>query len=173
MNSSGYGVGVRAVACMEAAVGTAVSVPIVNSGMDYELLFTIANGSVMPAWLLLLFAPRSRAAKLIAHSYLYPVVLGLFYLWLLVTTWGGGGGMGSLALVREGFASDGVLLLGWMHYLVFDLFIGAWEVRDAWRNGIPHPFIMPCLVLTLLLGPIGLLSYLMVRWLMLRTGRIL
>ena len=50
-----------------------------------------------------------------------------------------------------------------MHYLVFDLFIGAWQTRDAARHGIPHGLVVPCLVLTFLLGPIGLLLYLALR----------
>jgi hypothetical protein len=57
-------------------------------------------------------------------------------------------------------------MAGWLHYLAFDLFIGAWEVRDAQRHGIPHLLVIPCLLLTFLLGPIGLLCYMAarVRW---------
>ena len=55
------------------------------------------------------------------------------------------------------------LLAGWVHYLVFDLFVGSWEVSDARRLGIPHLFVVPCLILTFLLGPCGLLLYLAVR----------
>jgi uncharacterized membrane protein YcfT len=71
--------------------------------------------------------------------------------------------MGSLEAVRTGFSRDGVLLLGWVHYLVFDLFIGAWMVRDARRVGVVHVLIIPSLVLTLMLGPIGLLTYVLIR----------
>jgi hypothetical protein len=140
--------------------------------MTYEQLFIIANASVMPAWLLLMFAPNSRVTRLVTHSYLYPFLLGGFYLWLLVTTWGGEGGMSSLADVRTGFLHDGVLLLGWVHYLAFDLFIGAWMVRDAAAKGILHLLIIPSLVLTLMLGPVGLMSYLAIRWLHLRSVRL-
>lgn len=140
--------------------------------MTCEQLFTIANASVMPAWLLLAFAPRARLTTMVAHSFLYPALLGGLYVYLLLTTLGGEGGMGSLAEVREGFSHDGVLLLGWVHYLVFDLFIGAWMVRDAQRNGILHPLIVPSLVLTLLLGPVGLLTYAAIRWLYLRDIRL-
>jgi hypothetical protein len=140
--------------------------------MTFEQLFTVANASVLPAWLLLIFAPRSKATALVAYSHLYPFLLGMLYLWLLVTTWGGDGGMASLADVRTGFQHDGVLLLGLVHYLVFDLFIGAWMVRDAGRNGVLHLLIVPSLILTLMLGPVGLMTYLAIRWLHLRSGRI-
>ena len=69
------------------------------------------------------------------------------------------------------FADPWILLAGWIHYLVFDLFIGAWEVRDAARLGIPHLLVVPCLVLTFLFGPVGLLLYGIVR--AVRTRRVL
>ena len=78
------------------------------------------------------------------------------------------GGFGSLAEVARLFANPALLLAGWLHYLAFDLFIGAWEVRDAQRHGFPHLLVIPCLLLTFLLGPIGLLCYMAVR---VRLGR--
>ncbi len=59
-------------------------------------------------------------------------------------------------------------MLGWVHYLVFDLFIGAWISRDSRLNGIAHLKTVPALVLTLFLGPIGLLTYLVIRLLHLK-----
>jgi hypothetical protein len=46
-----------------------------------------------------------------------------------------------------------------VHYLCFDLLTGAWEVQDARARGIPHPLVVPCLVLTFLFGPAGWLLY--------------
>jgi hypothetical protein len=48
--------------------------------------------------------------------------------------------------------------------LCFDLFIGSWEVRDAQRLGIHHLLVIPCLVFTFMLGPVGLLAYLLLRF---------
>jgi len=62
------------------------------------------------------------------------------------------------------FQVDALLLGGWIHYLAFDLFIGSWEVRDARRLKIPHLMVVPCLLGTFLLGPIGLLAYLCLRF---------
>jgi hypothetical protein len=61
------------------------------------------------------------------------------------------------------FGHRGVLLAGWLHYLAFDLFVGAWEVREARRVGLPHWLILPALALTFLFGPIGLLVFLALR----------
>ncbi len=61
------------------------------------------------------------------------------------------------------FTYKPAVVAGWIHYLVFDLFVGAWEVRDARRRGVNHLAVVPCLLLTLLLGPIGLMLYLAIR----------
>jgi hypothetical protein len=61
------------------------------------------------------------------------------------------------------FANRHLLLAGWVHYLAFDLFVGAGEVRDARRHALSHLLVVPCLALTFLLGPAGLLLYYAVR----------
>jgi len=71
------------------------------------------------------------------------------------------------------FASPLAATFGWIHYLIFDLFIGAWESRDAQRRGIPHWAVIPCLLVTLLAGPIGLLVYLALRATLGRGGVLL
>ena len=132
--------------------------------MNPETLFSLANYSVMPFWLLLIVAPRWR----LAHAFLAPVLvallLGLAYAICILPQIGSGdGGFGSLGEVRLAFDNDYVLLAGWIHYLAFDLFVGSWEVRDAQRVGIPHLAVVPCLALTFILGPIGLCLYLLLR----------
>ena len=52
-----------------------------------------------------------------------------------------------------------MLLAGWTHYLVFDMLVGSWEVRDAREHGIPHLLVVPCLFVTFMFGPAGWLLY--------------
>ena len=73
------------------------------------------------------------------------------------------GGFSSIEAVRALFQSDALLVAGWLHYLAFDLFVGAWEVRTARAEGIPHLLVIPCLVLTFLFGPLGFLTFLILR----------
>jgi hypothetical protein len=68
------------------------------------------------------------------------------------------------------FTVEMALVAAWSHYIVFDLFVGAWEARDAQRVGMNHLLLVPCLVLTLLVGPIGLLAYIMIRGLTGKSG---
>jgi hypothetical protein len=84
----------------------------------------------------------------------------------------GFGAFGSLAGVKSALSVDGVLLAGWLHYLAFDIFVGSWEVRDAQRVGVPHLLVIPCMLLTFMMGPVGLLTYLVLRLAIARQFRI-
>ena len=132
--------------------------------MDAARLFEIVNTAVLPGWLLLILAPRWVWTQRVA-SFLLPLGLALTYLFVLATHWGegDGGGFGSLAQVTRLFQSPWILLGGWIHYLAFDLFIGAWETRDALSRGVPRSILFLSLPLTFLFGPVGLLIYLLVR----------
>ncbi len=128
-----------------------------------ETVFSVCSTVAVVGWVLLLALPRHRLAHLVA-SVVIPLAIAGVYLVLIVQHFGrSDGGFGSLAEVTRLFANPAMLLAGWLHYLAFDLFLGAWEVRDAQRHGVPHLLVVPCLLLTFLLGPIGLLAYMAVR----------
>ena len=128
--------------------------------MSADTLFRIVSAAIVPGWLLLVAAPRSRITERLVSSGLYPLAFAVVYLVLIVVFYPGAqGGFGSLAEVGRLFRDPYLLLAGWIHYLAFDLFVGAWETRDAAGRGVPHLALIPCLVLTFLFGPIGLLAY--------------
>lgn len=132
--------------------------------MTPEPLFSFASTIVLPGWLLLVFVPRWKWTARFICALVIPVVLSLLYLYIILVHWRGSeGGFGSLGQVSDLFQSPWLLLAGWVHYLAFDLFIGAWEVRDAQRERIHHLLVIPCLFLTFMFGPIGLLLYLGLR----------
>ena len=132
--------------------------------MTPDQLFSLASITVLPGWLLLVFAPRWRYGAQVISGAIIPALLATLYAYLIVRyMFGVPGGFSSLADVRLFFSDDFLLLAGWIHYLAFDLFIGSWEVRDAQRQGIHHLAVIPCLPLTFMLGPIGLLVYLLIR----------
>ncbi len=58
----------------------------------------------------------------------------------------------------------GAALLGWIHYLAFDLMVGVFIAANAAKHGISRWVILPCFLFTFMLGPVGLLLYLLVRW---------
>lgn len=131
----------------------------------------------MGGWLVLIAAPRWRYGPTLVTGVILPLLFAALYTVLMALYWGSaaGGGFGSIAEVRALFEVPGVLLAGWIHYLAFDLFIGSWEVRDAQERGISHWLVIPCLLFTFMLGPVGLGCYLILRairgqGLVLRTG---
>jgi hypothetical protein len=132
-----------------------------------DFLFTLANPLAMLGWALLVLAPRWRITNLLVLSGAWSLGLALAYAVLITTHYlgphGGAGGFGSLAQVAALFQDPWALLAGWVHYLSFDLFTGAWEARDAQRRGVPHWALVPALGLTFLFGPVGLLVYFGVR----------
>ncbi|HUQ83912.1 MAG TPA: ABA4-like family protein [Gemmatimonadaceae bacterium] len=131
--------------------------------MTAERLFSILNLIAIVGWLPLIFAPGRRWATTVV-PFAVVATLSTVYVVLVATSLpGADGGFSSLAGVRALFENPWALLAGWTHYLAFDLFIGSWEVRDARRRGVAHLFVVPALVLTFLLGPGGLLLYLIVR----------
>jgi hypothetical protein len=135
--------------------------------MPYDYIFSFVNFSVMPAWALLILAPKWSVTDKLVHSMFYPLLLGGVYIAGMVLAYMGhgaeGGGFTSIEGVRTLFSADVGMVIGWTHFLVFDLFVGAWEARDARRRGFKHWLLVPCLLLTFMLGPIGLVLYLGLR----------
>lgn len=128
--------------------------------MKAEQIFSIVNLIAVFGWLLLLIVPRWRFTRVLVLSGTIPILLSAAYLVLIVLFFGKAeGGFDSLTNVMKLFTNEWAVLAGWIHYLAFDLFVGSWEVRDAQRRGISHLFVIPCLILTFLFGPIGFLLY--------------
>lgn len=75
-----------------------------------------------------------------------------------------GGGFRSIAAVRRLFSSDAALAAGWLHYLAFDLFVGSWIAQQGLAADVPRLLILPCLFLTFLAGPVGLVAFLVLRF---------
>jgi hypothetical protein len=93
-----------------------------------------------------------------------PALLSFAYAGLILTHWAEApGGFDTLENVMILFTVPGMALAGWLHFLAFDLCLGAWEVRVAQREGIAHLLVLPCLMMTFLLGPIGFAMFLMLR----------
>ena len=132
--------------------------------MKAETIFSIANTLALLSWIFLLIAPRWKWTNKIILSGVIPLILSVAYLILIVLFFGkADGGFGSLANVMKLFTNEWAALAGWIHYLAFDLFVGSWEVKDSQSKGISHWFVIPCLILTFLLGPIGFLLYSILR----------
>ena len=128
-----------------------------------ELIFSLAGMIVLPCWILIAIAPKWQWSQRLA-TFVAPLLIAVVYAWLLLGhSFPAGGGFRSLKEVAVLFSSPYALLAGWVHYLAFDLFTGAWQSRDAARLEISRWIVLPCLALTFLLGPLGLATYLLLK----------
>jgi hypothetical protein len=136
--------------------------------IDPHLAFKLAGMLATLGWLALLvslFLAAVRPAAWTAARWAIPGLIGLAYMVLFAASWDEtpGGGFGSIAEVRALFANDHALAAGWLHYLAFDLFVGSWIAELGLKARVPALLLVPCLVLTFLLGPTGLVLFLALR----------
>ena len=126
--------------------------------MTPDMLFSIANAIALLGWLVLaagimLKQPllRDRIAGLVI-----PLALSVAYtLLILLFWWNAEGGFDTLANVQKLFTSPWAALAGWVHYLAYDLFIGALVSRLIIERGLSRLLLIPILPLAFLFGPIG------------------
>jgi hypothetical protein len=139
--------------------------------MTPEAVFSVANGFAGLAWLLLIFGGRTRWTASLVCGLIAPLLLAALYTTLIITNFGGSPqDFTTLDGVAKLFSNRWILVAGWVHYLTFDLFVGSWELRDARERNIPHWVAAPCLLMTFLFGPIGLLLWFIVRFAATRTA---
>ncbi len=132
--------------------------------MNYETAFSAAGILAMVGWLMLLTSPFYPKWSNLIAGFVIPLILSLGYVVLLaLSSRNGEGGFGSLAEVMQMFSYSDAMLAGWIHFLAFDLFIGAWQCRKAREDGMIFWLVIPCLVLTFLFGPLGMLTFLVLR----------
>ena len=141
----------------------------------WHALFGFTNAVALIGWVLLAAFPR----KPLTHSailYLGVALLCLTYAVCFVLVFGGVVDPGlpagairkpldftSVEGIRAVFQSDSGVVIGWTHYLAFDLFTGMWIGRDADAKSFSRLVQLPFLFLTFLLGPVGLFAWLITR----------
>ncbi len=140
----------------------------------YRTLFDLA-GLAIVGWLPLIFAPTWRVTRRIAESAIFPAYLAAIYALGVIAVLSElgpgimadfGSAEGVLGLLR----AESVALVAWIHILAFDQVVAILIYRDNLRHRfLPLPLQSLLLVLTLMFGPLGFLTYWVVR--MTRGGR--
>lgn len=133
--------------------------------MSADTIFGLCNNIALAGWIILIFCPFwFNADKFVLGVII--TLLAIAYVWLL-TQWFSFSAIskfGSLNGVMELFQDRLLVTAGWIHYLAFDLLAGIFIKRNSVKHGISHWLIIPCLLLTFMFGPTGLLLYLLIRW---------
>jgi hypothetical protein len=128
--------------------------------MTAENLFSVANLVALIGWLTLVAGIALNNPLLrdrIAGLYI-PLGLAVTYIVLIaIFWWSAEGGFGSLPDVQKLFTSPWIALAGWVHYLAYDLFIGALLARRIMERKLSRLYLVPILPLAFLFGPVGFL----------------
>jgi hypothetical protein len=136
--------------------------------LDADMVFKAINWLALAGWAALLLSPLRRGAAIVFARIMAACLCGL-YLSLLVNGMIAGPGMPegagfqTLDAVQALLSTRGAILAAWVHFLAFDLFVGSWIASDAPGARVPHALVIPCLALTFVAGPAGLLLYLLLK----------
>ena len=135
----------------------------------YLTLYNLAGPAAF-AWLLLIFLPKWRVTEWVARSALVPALLCLLYVIGIVALISHAG----FGFIREFGSADGVArlmaqrdiaLVAWIHFLAFDQLVGIFIYRDNMHHRyVPIPIQSVILFFTFMLGPVGFISYYLIRW---------
>ncbi len=132
------------------------------TGALFGLTFAVAA----PFWALMILLPHWSGTRRIIDSPLIVLPVVVIYALLVVPAFAEVlpavasptlGGVRDLLGTADGAAA------AWAHMIAFDLFVGRWSWLDSRTRGVPALIMSPVLLLTILLGPLGLLAYLLVR----------
>ena len=135
-----------------------------------ETLYMWVNLGVLPFWLMIIVFPRSHLCKYLVTSIFPFFILSGAYIFVLYRSYLLGydfTGNFSLYLgldeLSRLFDSHLYLMIFWTHFVAINLFIGGWIVKDAQKFYINKILLAIPLIITYLIGPIGLFIYWIIR----------
>jgi hypothetical protein len=142
----------------------------IYSYFTIEMLYFWTNIGVLPFWFLIIFFPQSRLCKYLATS-IFPIfLLGAAYGFVLYKSYlnsydflGNFNLYLGLNYVADLFSDNSYLLLFWIHFVSINLFVGGWILKDSQKFFINKFLIALPLIITYLIGPIGLFVYWIIR----------
>ena len=135
-----------------------------------EMIYFWLNLGILPFWLVLFIFPQSQICRVFTASIFPLFVLSLVYGYLLylnfyndynfLTSFELYLGLNNLSNL---FSVSAFLILFWTHFLAVNLFCGSWMVKDSQKFGISRLLMFFPLLITYLIGPIGLIIYWVIR----------
>jgi len=137
--------------------------------MSADQIFQITNSMALLGWVILIFTPFWKQADKFLISIMV-TLLAVAYAWLIFSSFKFADfkSFSTIEGVMQLFTDRNMVTAGWVHYLAFDLMTGLFIRKNAALHGINHWLTVPCLFFTFMLGPIGLLLYLLLRWIITR-----
>ena len=135
-----------------------------------EILYFWVNFGVLPFWLVLIFFPQSNLSRYFVTS-IFPIfLLSGAYIFLLYKSY-----LNSydflanfelylnFSSLSSLFSNDLFLMMFWIHFISINLFVGGWIVKDSQKFSINKILVGIPLIITYLIGPLGLFFYWLIR----------
>ena len=129
------------------------------------LIFNFCNILILIAWGAIIISPQKKISRILISYPWIPLTLSFFYIYFIIISGG---------LMEADFSSlNGIVTLfknatpesaaaGWLHYLAFDFWVGTWIIKHSREEKISNKIIVLPLLLTFILGPVGILAYSMI-----------
>ena len=135
-----------------------------------EILYFWVNLGVLPFWLILIFFPSSNINKFFATSILPILLLSGVYIFALYKSYLNSYDFISnfelylsISNLSNLFSNNLFLILFWIHFVSINLFVGGWIVRDSQKLYINKMLVAFPLIITYLIGPLGVFIYWLIR----------
>jgi len=135
-----------------------------------DTLYMWINIGVLPFWFILIVFPQSHLSRIFVTS-IFPIfILSGVYIFILYKSYLIGydfNGNFTLYLglndLSRLFEDHLYIMIFWTHFVAINLFIGGWIVKDSQKFSINKVLLAIPLIVTYLIGPIGLFIYWIIR----------
>ena len=135
-----------------------------------DMLYYWVNFGVLPFWLILIFFPNSNLSRYFITSIFPILILSGSYIFILYKSY-----LNSYDFINnfslylgidylsELFTDKSYLMMFWIHFISINLFTGGWIVKDSQKFSINRILLGIPLIITYLIGPIGIFIYWVIR----------
>ncbi len=135
-----------------------------------ETLYMWINLGVLPFWFILIVFPQSHLSRIFVTS-IFPIFIlsGVYFFILYKSYLIGYDFDGNFTLylglneLSRLFEDHLYIMIFWTHFIAINLFIGGWIVKDSQKFSINKVLMAVPLIMTYLIGPIGLFLYWIIR----------
>ena len=135
-----------------------------------EILYFWVNLGVLPFWLILIFFPSSNLSRFFVTSILPIFLLSGTYIFVIYKSYISSYDFLSnfelylsISNLSDLFSNNLFLMLFWIHFVSINLFVGGWVVKDSQKFNINKILVAFPLIITYLIGPLGLFIYWLIR----------
>jgi hypothetical protein len=135
--------------------------------MPPAMFFTLINVISAIGWLLILIVSRFWKAADIVLVCIIVALLAVAYSYFNFAHIGEAGGIAGFSTfegVTKIFSNPWLIDAAWAHITGFDLVIGMLIKNNAAKHNIHYGVVIIILLITIVFAPLGLLLYLLTRW---------